>query len=134
MVKLHKPTMHVLLETRMTEHKHLMQELGFSGQIQAPVVNFSGVIVISWNDDILKIDEVSTTTQGINVMVKVSPSSIPWLFTIIYAINSYANRRNLWDQLKAILDHYNGSWPVGRDFNEVLRAKDKQGETKSLPQ
>lgn len=87
MVKLHKPAMLVLLEIRMTEHKHLTQELGFSGLIQAPVVGLSGGIVIMWNYDILKIDEVSTTSQGINFMIKVSPSSTPWLFTTIYARN-----------------------------------------------
>nr|XP_016433782.1 PREDICTED: uncharacterized protein LOC107760269 [Nicotiana tabacum] len=54
----------------MTEHKHLTQELGFSGLIQAPVVGLSGGIVIMWNYDILKIDEVSTTSQGINFMIK----------------------------------------------------------------
>lgn len=61
-VKLHKPAMLVLLETRMAKHKHLIRELGFSGQIQNPVVSLSGGdIVIMWKDDILKTDEVSTT-------------------------------------------------------------------------
>lgn len=75
MVKLHKPAMLVLLETRMTEQKHLIKELSFSGKIQNPAVGLSGGIVIMWKDDILKIDEVSTTLQRINVMVKVIPFS-----------------------------------------------------------
>lgn len=94
MVKLHKPTMLVLLETKMTEYTHLIQELGFSSQIQNHVVGLSGRIVIMWKDDILKIDEVSTTPQGINFMVKVTPSSTNWLFTVVYASNTYANKRN----------------------------------------
>lgn len=46
MVKLHKPAMLVLLKTRMTEHKHLIHELGFSSQIQSPAIGPSGGIVI----------------------------------------------------------------------------------------
>lgn len=81
-----------------------------------------------WKDEILKIEEVSTTPWGINVMVKVTPFSNPWLFTIVYASNTYANRRNFWNQLRVIPNNYNGSWLVGGDFNVVLRARDKQGK------
>lgn len=77
-------------------------------------------------DDILKTNEVSTTPRGINLMVKVTPSSNFWLFTTIYASNTYANRRNLWQQLRAIPQNYNRSWLVDEDFNEVLRSRDKK--------
>lgn len=66
-------------------------------------------------------------------MIKVSLSCTPWLFTIIYVSNIYANRKNLWNQLRAIPDNYNGSWLVGGDFNEVLKARDKQGKLYLCP-
>lgn len=54
----------------MIEHKYLIQELDFFRQIQSPVIGLFGGIVIMWKDDILKVDEVSTTSQGINVMIR----------------------------------------------------------------
>lgn len=62
MVKLHKSAMLVLLETRMTKHNHLIHELGFSEKIQSPAIGLFGGIVIMWKDDLLKIDEVSSTS------------------------------------------------------------------------
>lgn len=75
MVKLHKPVMLVLLKTRINEHKHPIHELGFFVQIQSPAIGLSRGIVGMWKDDLFKIHEVSSTTQGINVMVQVIVSS-----------------------------------------------------------
>lgn len=41
MVKMHKLAMLVLLETRMTEHKHMIHELAFSVKIQSPAIGIS---------------------------------------------------------------------------------------------
>lgn len=119
MVKLHKPAMLVFLETRMTEHKYLIQEMGFSSQIQKPTLGLSRGIVIMWRDDILKINVV--------FMVKVTPSYNPWIFTTIYDNNTYATRRILWEMLRLIPENYKCSWLVGGGVNEILKARDKQG-------
>lgn len=53
MVKMHKPAMLVLLETRMTEHNRLTQALHFDAQIQSTANGLSGGIVIMWKEYIL---------------------------------------------------------------------------------
>lgn len=45
MVKTHKPSMVVLLETKMNEHKHLIEELNFDSQIQSIVDGLSGELL-----------------------------------------------------------------------------------------
>ncbi|XP_009800739.1 uncharacterized protein [Nicotiana sylvestris] len=72
MVKMHKPAMLVLLEKKkMADHKKLTEELQFDMIIQSPVIGLSGGIVIMWKEDIVSVEEVATTPQGIHAMVKV---------------------------------------------------------------
>ncbi|KAH0722244.1 hypothetical protein KY285_004848 [Solanum tuberosum] len=60
-VKFHKPAMLFLLEIKMTEHKSLTEELKFDSQIQATANGLSGGIVIMWNEDTLKLEDLSIT-------------------------------------------------------------------------
>ncbi|XP_019239455.1 PREDICTED: uncharacterized protein LOC109219450 [Nicotiana attenuata] len=127
MVKLHKPMMLVLLETKMADHKKLTEELQFDMHVQFPAVGFSGGIVIMWKETSIQVDEIAVNSQGIHAMVKVLPSNPPWLLSAIYASNVLENRLNLWDNLLDISHTHLGSWFVGEDFNEVLKAEEKFG-------
>ncbi|OIS95983.1 hypothetical protein A4A49_07426 [Nicotiana attenuata] len=97
MVKLHNHTLLVLLETRMTDHKHLTIELKFSAQFQTSDVGQYGGIVVMWKDDLVKLEEVSTTPQGVHVMVKVTLYNSKWLCSTIYASNYLNDMNRLWD-------------------------------------
>ncbi|XP_070002075.1 uncharacterized protein [Nicotiana sylvestris] len=70
MVKFPNPTMLVLLETRMAYHKHLTVELKFDAQFQSPGVGQSGGILLMWKDELVKLEEVATTPQGVHIMAK----------------------------------------------------------------
>ncbi|XP_075091919.1 uncharacterized protein LOC142172057 [Nicotiana tabacum] len=56
----------------MADQKHLTTELQFSAQFQSPANGQSGGIVVMWKDDLIKLEEVSTTPQGIHIMVKLA--------------------------------------------------------------
>ncbi|XP_019255050.1 PREDICTED: uncharacterized protein LOC109233625 [Nicotiana attenuata] len=127
MVKLHKPMMLVLLETKMADHKKLTEELQFDMHIQFPAIGHSRGIVIMWRENSLQIDEVAVNSQGIHAMVKVLPSNPPYFFSAIYASNHLEDRRGLWDSLVNISKAHKVSWFVGGDFNEVLKAEEKFG-------
>ncbi|OIT08485.1 hypothetical protein A4A49_63184, partial [Nicotiana attenuata] len=60
----------VLLETKMVDHKKLVKDLQFDMIIQSPTIGLSGRIVIMWKEDIVSVDKVATTLQGIHAMVK----------------------------------------------------------------
>lgn len=81
-----------------------------------------------WKDGLIKLEEVSTTPQGVYVMDKVLPPTPNFfLISAIYASNSLTDRIKLWDHLVDIASVFKGNWLVRGDFNEVLKAKDKFG-------
>lgn len=77
MVNMHKPSVLVLLETRMTEHKRLTEVLQFDSQIPSSTDGLSGGIVIMWKKNALKLEDISITAQSIHVMVQVIPELNP---------------------------------------------------------
>ncbi|XP_075096369.1 uncharacterized protein LOC142174468 [Nicotiana tabacum] len=85
----------------MVDHKHLTTELTFDAQFQSPTVGQSEGIFLMWKDDLLKLEEVATNPQGVHDMVK-----------------------NILEDLASM---YEGSWLVGGDLNELLKARDQFG-------
>lgn len=51
----------VLLKTGMADYKYLTTNLQFKAQIQSPAIGQFGGIVIVWKNDLIKLDNVSTT-------------------------------------------------------------------------
>ncbi|KAG5632555.1 hypothetical protein H5410_004272 [Solanum commersonii] len=72
LVHMHKTSVIVLLETKVTGHAKIIEELVFDAQIQSIVKRFLDSNVIMWKEDSLKLDNNYVTPQGINVMVKVT--------------------------------------------------------------
>ena len=66
----------------MTEHKHLTKALKFDTHIQSTASGLFGDIVIMWKEDVIKLDSITITKQGVHVMVKVLPNSNFWLFLL----------------------------------------------------
>ncbi|KAG5610110.1 hypothetical protein H5410_021391 [Solanum commersonii] len=69
-VMFHIPALLVLLETNMIEHRNLTEEINFDTQIQIVSNGFSSGNVIMWKEQILNLDNISVTPQGIHVMDK----------------------------------------------------------------
>ncbi|KAH0779196.1 hypothetical protein KY290_005623 [Solanum tuberosum] len=126
-VNIHKPALLVLQETKMTKHQSLTEELKFDSQIQSTANGLSGGIVIMWNEDTLKLENLSITPQGIHVTIKVLPNSPSCFFSTIYASPDFNTRTNLWKELGNLSKTITGEWLIGGDFIEVLHANDKLG-------
>ncbi|KAH0669595.1 hypothetical protein KY289_024088 [Solanum tuberosum] len=101
MVKMHKPAILVLLETRIGEHKRLTKVLKFDSQIPSAATGLSGGIVIMWEKDLLKLSDISMTSQSIHVMVQT--------------------------ELTNISRSMKGDWVIWGDFSEILKASEKLG-------
>ncbi|KAH0639276.1 hypothetical protein KY285_035862 [Solanum tuberosum] len=111
MVKMHKPVMLVLLETRMGEHKRLIEVLNFESLILPAAVGLCRGIVIMWKKDILKLNDISITMLSIHVMFQVTTDDTnPWLFYAIYASNDFAIRNNLWKELTDLSKNTSSEW------------------------
>lgn len=66
-----------------------------------------------WKDNILKLEKVSTASQGVHVMVKVHSPPSNWIFFAIYASNIYEDGVRLGDSLVDIAFIFKGSWLIG---------------------
>ncbi|KAH0764877.1 hypothetical protein KY285_000748 [Solanum tuberosum] len=83
-VSIHKPAMMALLETKMTNHTKITQDLGFGSQTQSSAKGLSGGIVIMWKEDNIKLDNFLVNSQGIHAMVKANTNPYSWLFSALY--------------------------------------------------
>ncbi|OIT38354.1 hypothetical protein A4A49_61935, partial [Nicotiana attenuata] len=54
--------------TKMADHQTLARTLDFDMIIQSPAVGLSGGIVFIWKEDLVAVEEVATTPQGIHAM------------------------------------------------------------------
>lgn len=95
-VKLYRPAILVLLETKMSEYKSLISALGYDAQVQSSMVGLTGGIVFMWKEDHLYPDNFTVITQGIHAIVKVIyEPSLPWFFSAIYVSPNLNSRRLL---------------------------------------
>lgn len=77
MVNIHRPTMLVLLETKMKENKTLCDALGFDLHIQSSDVGLSYGIAVMWKEILFHLDNFTVSDQGIRVMIKVLLDNSP---------------------------------------------------------
>nr|XP_009591566.1 uncharacterized protein LOC104088573 [Nicotiana tomentosiformis] len=92
---MHKPAMLVLLKTKMADHKKLTDEIQYDTHIQFPAVGHFGGIVIMWKENILQVDEVSVTPQGIHAMVK---DSFPLNSTLLPSSQRFRTNVTIWNK------------------------------------
>lgn len=72
--------------------------------------------------EVLKLDGMTVTAQGIHIMVKVYANQNSWILSTIYASSDFNSHTTLWGSLIRISQNYNGMWLIGGGggFNEVL--------------
>lgn len=106
MVNVHQLCILALLETKMTDHQDLCEELGFHNHIQSEANGNSGRIFIMWREKSISITSVYISPQAINAKVKVSSPPSFWFFSVIYASPDFQSRVDLWGQLSSFSDNY----------------------------
>lgn len=94
-----RPSLVALLETKMQDYQVLVDDLPFTKMIQVPVVGNSGGLLILWDDSILKLDDIATTSLEIHAMVKVCTTNDSWLFSCSYASTHRNICKILWENL-----------------------------------
>ncbi|KAK4721944.1 hypothetical protein R3W88_012177 [Solanum pinnatisectum] len=113
MLDWHKHPLVALLETKIKNHRSLLEDFPFNRMIEVPTVGNSGGIVVLWDDAILELDEITTTTHEVHAIIKVHNLNITWLFIVIYASTHRYMRKILWNNLCSIKNNYNGKWLIG---------------------
>lgn len=70
----------VLLEPKMVEKKTSTKTLKFDSQLESGGIRCKWGIVIMWKEETLKLDIISITPHGAQVMVKLNFNPKSWLF------------------------------------------------------
>jgi hypothetical protein len=106
LVSWHRPAMVIVTETRMGGQKAeaIIRSLPFDGAHFTDTIGFAGGIWLLWRSDMVDVDVLSATEQEIHALIRVSPTSPPWLISAIYASPRFADRCILWNNLKIIAD------------------------------
>lgn len=68
---------------------------------------------------------ISSTSQQVSFSVLYENSQV--FLSGVYASTSHVIRRELWYDLTALQQNYNGPWCFIGDFNTILRAHEKRG-------
>ncbi|KAH0679722.1 hypothetical protein KY284_020807 [Solanum tuberosum] len=66
----HKHPLVTLLETKMQNHRSLLEDFPFTRMIKVPAVGNLGGIVVLWDYAILELVEITTTTYEVHAIIK----------------------------------------------------------------
>lgn len=115
-----------LLETRMINHGHMLEDFGFYELIEVPAEDQSGGMIVMWNHEVVTVHNFICRNQEIYATIEVLPIYKTWLFSSIYASTNY-QYRIMWDNLENISNSYKGPWVIGGDFNDTLGSNENFG-------
>lgn len=130
----HNPDIFVVTKIKMSGLKAnaIIKNLPFEGAYHTETIGFAGGIWLLWRSDIVDVEILSATGQEIYTLIRVNPSSPPWLLFAIYASPRFVDRCVLWDNLKIIANSHNIPWVVMGDFNDMVSQDEKFGGILSI--
>ncbi|KAL0017305.1 hypothetical protein SO802_004374 [Lithocarpus litseifolius] len=129
LVRIHNPTILVLMETRIggERARGITDRLPFENAIHTDTIGLAGGLWMLWNLERVDVTPLSSTEQEIHAVVKVPNSDYNWLFFAIYASPGSAKRDILWNNLIKVAELYDMMWVLAGDFNEPLMGENKFG-------
>ncbi|KAG5624592.1 hypothetical protein H5410_009810 [Solanum commersonii] len=107
-------------EKRRLERCNILTELWahrWVGEVQLEAKGSRGGIMIMWNKREWVGEMVDSTGQMISCTVTGVCQDIAWLLSAVYASCNRVIRRELWSELEASRNNWEGPWRVCGDFN-----------------
>ena len=106
LTRIHNLAILILTETKASgdRAKRTANRLPFNGAIFANTIGLSSGLWLLWDSSRVSVTELSVTEQEIHALVTPIYSNTPWLLPAVYASSRFAERRLLWDNLKAVSD------------------------------
>lgn len=77
--------------------------------------------------DRVDVVQLASMEKEIHVEVKVLPSNLSWIFTVVYASPRIVERQVLWENISKVYDLHSKPLIIASDFNEPLTRDDKFG-------
>ncbi|GFS32294.1 hypothetical protein Acr_00g0021820 [Actinidia rufa] len=85
----------------------------------------NGRILVIWNEELVALDTLETSDQAIHSQATCKSSGITFSISFIYAFNSSAGRRSLWENLCRFSSAHHNPWILLGDFNNVLSIEER---------
>lgn len=104
--------------------------MGFRNGLAVERIGYRGGLLLSWND------EVDATIQSfskghVDALVKM-PGNTIWRFTGVYGEPRQNFSTHFWSLIRILHSVSRIPWLLGGDFNEILKAEEKNGLSKVL--
>ncbi|XP_028077279.1 uncharacterized protein LOC114279250 [Camellia sinensis] len=130
LIKIHKPDILVLMETKVEFQSMGMffNTLGLTTSAHVDLIGKSGGIWMLWNPNNVNVRISKANSQMI--LATISRQNYPeWMLSAVYASPNPRVRDELWENLDNIAQDMNQPWLVAGDFNDYGSSVEKQGFT-----
>lgn len=99
LVRSQKPSIMVVVEPKIsgTRAQRVIRQLGFSNFHISDPIGYAGGIWICWEQDILTLEILTSSSQFVHALVTQSGRGT-WLLTSVYASPILEVRRRLWEE------------------------------------
>ncbi|XP_043697449.1 uncharacterized protein LOC122648282, partial [Telopea speciosissima] len=84
-------------------------------------------IWLGWDPSCFNVEEIQKTKQFINAKVSIMGTAGSFLCTIVYALNTVAERKDLWEDVGSLASAIATPWAVLGDFNVIRNHNEKIG-------
>lgn len=129
LIEAHHPDIVILTKTRMARERvdRVARQLQFDGFKATETIDFSGGILLLWNEASTKVQTIGSTEQELHTIIGVSNFRFKWLLSSVYASPRSEERDILWRNLEVVAENCNLPWAVMGDFIELLMLEEKLG-------
>ena len=121
------PTVVFLMETKANVEviEKVRRKIQFAHKFVVPRPNQGGGLALLWKED-FQLDVQTSSDNHIDAVVNQGMDDA-WRITGFYGNPDSANREDSWSLLRDLSRRYSLPWVCIGDFNEILKAEEKQG-------
>ncbi|KAL8167282.1 LOW QUALITY PROTEIN: hypothetical protein V2J09_008781 [Rumex salicifolius] len=134
LIRIHDPTILVLVETRLSgiQADKVCKNIGFDGMTRVEAVQFQGGIWVLWRKSVVDLNLIDTHHQAVTMKLCRSGEDA-WLFSAIYESLTPATREELWNRLLNLSSSNCKPWLLMGDFNKTLSLEERTGDFEHVP-
>ncbi|XP_028071304.1 uncharacterized protein LOC114273709 [Camellia sinensis] len=127
LVKIHKPSIIVLMETKVGFNSMGMffNKMNFTASTHIDPTDRRGGIWVIWDPVQVTVRAFEANDQVIHAKIK-RDSYPEWILYSVYASPNLMNKALLWDNLEAMANNMTEPWLVAGDFNDIASNAEKR--------
>ena len=116
-----------LIETKVDKEviERICRRLQYSNSFVVPRISRGGGLALLWKQGI-RVTVMNSSERYIDTVIDHGMNDA-WRFTGFYGDPDTANQGNSWSLLRDLSSRFSIPWVCLGDFNEIIRAEEKQG-------